>query len=163
MHAVQSVAAAIGVAALVTTAPVAAGTFFRLEVGPAIAGGTGAKVRDFKKVVVVVRPRLCADPSTVRMTATAEGVVNGARQRVPIALVPIDAAEGVYAVHRQWPDGGHWVLHLSGFCPEPRASADTIVPLAKAGFIRERTQVLREPASRPEIETALAALVRSQS
>lgn len=141
----------------------AAGTFFRLEVGPAVAAGTGAKVKDFKKLVLVVRPRLCDSLASVQITGTAEGTVNGARQSVPLKLVEIDRAEGVYGVPHQWPDGGQWVLRLDGSCPAPRASASTIVPLAKSGFIREKTEVLREPATSAQVEAALKSLARSAS
>ena len=85
------------------------------------------------------------------------------RQSVALNLVPVDAAEGVYAVHQQWPDRGQWVLHFKGSCASPKASASTLVPMNQYAFIREKTEVLREPATKKQLEDALAALVRSQS
>jgi hypothetical protein len=146
-------------------APAIAGTMFRLEIGPPIAAGTGTPItKQFKnKVVLVVRPRVCDNPSSVQITGTAEGSVNGVRQSLPLELIPVNPAEGIYAVQRQWPENGHWVLQLNGTCPNPKASASTLVPMNGFTFIREKTEVLGEPATRQQVEAALAALVRLQS
>ena len=142
------------------TAIAMAGTMFRLDIGLPIAAGTDTKVKAVKNAVLVVRPLVCEDMASVQITGTAEGMVNGARQSVAVKLIPV--TPGVYAVQRQWP-AGHWVLHLAGTCLSPTAAASTIVPLAGAGFIRDKTQVLREPATRAQIEASLKDLVRSQS
>ena len=153
-----------GAFALITatalTVPAAAGTSFRLEIGPPVAAGDGNN--KFKSAVLAVRPLLCDDPSTVVLTGTAEGLVNGERQSMPIRFNAL-ANPGVYVVLQQWPAQGTWVLHLAGTCPSPKAQASTIVPLNKTTFIREKTQVLREPATKKQIETALSDLARSQS
>jgi hypothetical protein len=143
----------------VTTAAMA-GTMFRLEIGLPIAAGIDSKTKNVKNAVLVVRPVVCDDVAGVHITGMAEGVVNGARQSVAVRLIPV--TPGVFAVARQWPEG-QWVLHLAGTCPTPKAAASTIVPLAGTSFIREKTQVLREPATRAQIEAALSDLVRSQS
>jgi len=142
--------------------PAIAGTMFRLEIGPPIAAGTGSTTTPQfkKKVVLVVRPRVCDNPAAVQITGTAEGLVNGLRQSVALNLMPVDQAQGVYGVLEQWPDGGQWVLQLNGSCPSPKASASTLVPMNRSTFIREKTQVLGEPATREQVEAALAALVR---
>jgi hypothetical protein len=150
---------------LMTAAPATAGTMFRLEIGPPVAAGTGSTVtKQFKKnVVLVVRPRVCDAPGRVQISGTAEGLVNGARQSIALDLIPVDPVAGVYAALQQWPDRGHWVLQLNGSCPSPKASASTLVPMNGSTFIREKTRVLREPATPQQVEAALAALVRSQS
>ena len=145
-------------------APAIAGTMFRLEIGPPIAAGNGATTPQFKKkVVLVVRPRVCDNAAGVQITGTAEGLVNGMRQSLPLTLIAVNQAEGVYAVQQQWPDNGQWLLQLNGSCPSPKASASTLVPMKGSTFVREKTEVLREPATRQQVETALAALVRSGS
>ena len=145
-------------------APAIAGTMFRLEIGPPIAAGAGATTPQFKKkVVLVVRPRVCDNAAAVQITGTAEGLVNGMRQSLPLTLIAVNPAEGVYAVQQQWPDNGQWLLQLNGLCPSPKASASTLVPMKGSTFVRENTEVLREPATRQQVETALAALVRSGS
>jgi hypothetical protein len=141
-------------------APAFAGTMFRLEIGPPVAAGSNTNLKkDFKtKVVLVVRPRACDQRGAVQITATAEGLVNGMRQSVALNLVPVDPPEGVYAVFQQWPDSGQWVLQLNGTCPSPKASASTLVPMNRNTFIREKTQVLRERATRQQVETLLKEL-----
>ena len=99
----------------------------------------------------------------MQITGTAEGSVNGVRQSLPLELIPVNPAEGIYAVQRQWPENGHWVLQLNGTCPNPKASVSTLVPMNGFTFIREKTEVLGEPATRQQVEAALAALVRLQS
>jgi hypothetical protein len=144
--------------------PTIAGTMFRLEVGPPIAAGTGTNFKNLKsKVVLVVRPRVCENTAGVQITGTAEGLVNGMRQSIALDLVSVNAAEGIRAIQQQWPDNGQWVLQLNGSCPYPKALASTLVPLSKSGFIREKTQVLTEPATHQQLEAVLAALVGSQS
>ena len=148
---------------LTMSAKTQAGTSFRLEIGPPIAAGMSKAIKDYKKVALVVRPRLCDSLGSVRITGTAEGIVNGARQSIALNLIALDPVEGVYAVQQQWPADGHWVLQLNGTCPSPKASATTLVPMNKGAFIREKTEVLREPATKKQLEAALTALARSQS
>jgi hypothetical protein len=147
-------------ATLAMAVAASAGTMFRLEIGPAVAAGT-----DFKQkgAVLAVRALVCDDLDAVRVTGTAEGIVNGARQSMPLRLIPIATAPGVFVVQQQWPAQGQWVLHLAGTCPASKAQASTIVPMRRAAFIREKTQVLREPATRAQIDAALAELVRTES
>jgi hypothetical protein len=150
----------IALVVVAMAAPAIAGTMFRLEVGPPIAAGTGTQVtQQFKKkIVLVVRPRVCDEVAKVQITGTAEGTVNGARQSVVLNLLPVDPAQGVYAVVQQWPEEGNWVLQLNGSCSSPKASASTLVPMNKSTFIREKTKVLREPATRQQLEALLKEL-----
>ena len=150
----------IAATALVVGWAAAAGTQFRLEIGPPVAAGTNFKL---KNAVLVTRALVCDDLAAVRVTGTAEGTVHGTRQSVPLRLLPVGSTPGVFAVTQQWPAAGRWILHLSGTCPAPKAEASTIVPLRGSTFIREKVQVLREPATRTQIETALTDLVRSES
>lgn len=153
----------VGVTVMLAVALAAqAGTFFRLEIGNPIAAGTDTKVKDLKKAVLVVRPRLCDDERSVRITGTAEGVVNGARQTVALRLVALSTT-GVHAVQQQWPDSGSWILHLTGTCPATRAVTSAIVPVAKTGFVREKTQLLPLSATKAQVEAALLEFHRSQS
>jgi len=149
----------IGLAALGLAVTVSAGTMFRLEIGPPVAAGTNFKL---KGAVFVARALVCDDLSAVRVTGTAEGVVNGGRQSVTLKLIPVNSP-GVYAVQQDWPPDGQWVVHLSGTCPSPKAEASTIVPIRKGTFIREKTQVLREPATKQQIDAALADLQHAES
>ena len=160
----RSLAAITSAVALLATAA-AAGTMFRLEIGPPVAAGTATKVlKNAKgKTVLAVRALVCSDLANVRITGTAEGIRNGARQSVPLDLLEVDKAEAIYAIQYQWPEDGSWVLHLKGSCSNPKAEASTLVPMNKMAFIREKTQVLVDPATKKQVEDALAVLARSQS
>jgi len=145
---------------ILMSTPAIAGTMFRLEIGPPIAAGTNTNLKkDFKKkVLFVVRPLVCDKPGAVQITGTAEGVVNGMRQSVALNLLQVDPAQGIYAVFQEWPDGGQWVVQLNGTCPISKASASTLVPMKGNAFLREKTQVLTEPATRKQLEALLKAL-----
>ncbi len=142
-----------------------AGTFFRIEVGPPVAAGLEKLkgLKKYDKLVLVARPRLCDSLADAKMTGTAEGLVNGERRSVALTLVAIDPAEGVYGVLKQWKNGGHWVVQLNGTCPNPTASASTLVPMNDGTYIREKIEVLGAPATKKQVDAALAALARSQS
>ena len=160
---VSTTAAAITFLAAVASA----GTMFRLEIGPPIAAGISKskdlKKTDGKKAVLAVRALVCDDLAHVQISGTAEGLVNGTRQSLPLALTEVDKGEAIYFVAQQWPDEGAWVLHLKGSCSNPKAEASTLVAVSKGSFIREKSEVLREPATKKQVEDAVKALARSQS
>ena len=155
---------AVAIAAALSTAQIAAGTSFRLEIGSAAALGAEKKfTRDSKKVVVAVRAVVCQDLPNVKVTGTAEGLVDGKRQSLPLTLATVNPAEAVYAILQQWPENGTWVLHLKGSCSNPKAQASTLVAMSKTGFIRDKSVVLVELATRKQVEDAIADLERSKS
>ena len=163
MSPVRTLVAAIASVALLAN-PAAAGTMFRLEIGSTAALGMDKKFsKDGKKVVVAVRAVVCQDLANVKVSGTAEGLVNGKRQSLPITLSVIDQAVGVYAIAQQWPQDGSWVLHLKGSCSNPKAEASTLVAVNKGTFVREKSEVLTEPATKKQVEDAVAVLARSQS
>jgi hypothetical protein len=62
-----------------------------------------------KQAVLVVRGVACVEQEKTTVTGTAEGIVNGARESVALKLIPL-SGESTYAVARQWPSEGKWVL-----------------------------------------------------
>jgi hypothetical protein len=145
-------------AILSASTPVAmAGTMFRLEIGHPVAGTTSTKIAKMKKAVMMVRGLACDDPASMRMTASAEGFVNGARRSMPLQLVEMPTP-GVFAVPQ--PPNGQWVLNLLGTCPGRNAVASAIVPLGgPSGFLREKAE-FSDGAAKPErINASLNALV----
>lgn len=64
-----------------------------------------------RNAVLIVRAYSCGMPTDSELTATAEGLVNGERRTVPLALKR-GPEKGVYAVEPQWPTEGTWVLHF---------------------------------------------------
>lgn len=88
----------------------------------ATAGGFGLWARrstEHPKVkggVLLVQADGCHGPGAT-VSATAEGIVNGRRRSIPLRLskVRTDAAGNVtYALRRQWPTEGTWVVSLTG-------------------------------------------------
>ena len=154
----RRVGLAVG-AMLALTVTAWAGTSFRLEIGPPVAAGTNYKV---KGALFAVRALVCEDMNAVRVTGTAEGMVNGARQSVTLRLIPVNSP-GVFVVQQEWPVEGQWVVHVSGTCPSAKAQASTIVPMRKSEFIRDKVKVMTEPATKKQVDAALADLVRSYS
>jgi hypothetical protein len=53
-------------------------------------------------------------PNISALSGTAEGLVNGARRSVPLKL-EATSTPGVFAVRKQWPSEGTWVLKVSLF------------------------------------------------
>jgi hypothetical protein len=87
---------------------------------PASAGGFQISVEtptqsndpQLKEVVLIARTYGCLQPADAKLTATAEGLVGANRRSVPLELRSIGS--GVYAIKKQWPSDGKWVLALTG-------------------------------------------------
>jgi hypothetical protein len=114
----------------------------------------------FKTAAFVFRAESCADPANAQISATAEGVVKGARQSV-VLKVMASTKPGVYAVTQTWPAEGAWVISLRGTCGS--ASAGAIVPMGPKGFIRESLQFYARPATDAEIDASLKALAHGDN
>jgi hypothetical protein len=109
----------------------------------------------FKTAAFVFRTESCADPAKAQISATAEGIVKGARQSVVLKVMAA-SKPGVYAVNQSWPAEGDWVVSLRGTCGS--ASAGAIVPMGPKGFIRESSEFFARPATDAEIDASLKAL-----
>ncbi len=143
------VTAAVGVFG---SAAVATAQEFTLQVGLPIAGSA----QPAKSSLLVVRPGGCANPASAQITATAEGIVDGARRSVPLTLNPLPTP-GVHAVPKEWVRGGAWIVSLTGTCAGKHAGA--IVPLGpNATFRRETVRQLAHAPTAEEIEASLKSL-----
>ncbi len=83
--------------------------------------------------VVTVMPTGCHNPAEAKVTATAEGVVNGKRTSIPVKLTPL-GKPGFYAIARQWPAEGKWALRVVGEYNGALTSA--LIPLKDASADR---------------------------
>jgi hypothetical protein len=85
-------------------------------VGLAAAAGAGGQqvVAEASKDgrSVVVRTYDCGTPASLNLSGTAEGLVDGARRTVPLAIAR-GAEPGVFSIARQWPVEGQWALVLT--------------------------------------------------
>lgn len=145
----------VGVVSLLTAAGGASAVAqdFALQVGPPIAGNA----QPAKNSLFVVRPGGCADPASAQITATAEGIVNGARRSVPLKLSVLPTP-GVHAVPKYWPNGGVWIVNLVGMCAGKTAGAIVTVVGPNAEYRREAVKHLPHPATPSEIDASLKAL-----
>jgi hypothetical protein len=139
----------------IAASPVAAQQFM-LQTGPpaaAMPDPLSPGVQKKKDVLFVVRSRDCADVSAFQLSATAEGLVNGARQSV--ALEPAKMPQpGVFAFFKHWPEGGAWVVSVSGTCGTQAAGAT--VRMTGAAYHRDHVELLPHHPTRADIERALA-------
>ena len=109
-----------------------------------------------KDVGIAVRAENCADPSKVEVTATAEGIVNGARRSIAVRVIA-GATAGTFAISRDWPREGSWVVHMTGHCGSSTASA--VIPIGPNGFLRESSKFFSRAATTAEIESVLKTLI----
>ena len=145
--------------ALVGSVALAYAETFRLEVGPPVAAVAQYKT---KGALFAARPRGCADQSVVPITGTAEGIIGGARQSIPLKLV--DLADGVRVVTYQWTTDGTWVVVLNASCRSSRETAAAIVRVPGFGvFSRDGMQILDHTATPTEIDAALTAFARTRA
>jgi hypothetical protein len=111
-----------------------------------------------KTAAFVFRTEGCAEPTKPQITATAEGIVKGARKSLVLKVLA-GSKPNVYAVFQQWPAEGDWVVDLKGTCAS--ASAGAVVPIGPKGFIRESSKFFPRAATDAEVETLLKALVQA--
>jgi hypothetical protein len=144
----------VGIAALMTWgAPRVAAQGFSLQVGPPVAGNA----QPAKTSMLVVRPVGCADPARAEITATAEGIVDGARRSMPLKLSALPTS-GVHAIHKEWPNLGVWIVNLVGTCAGKTTGAIVSIGGTGAAYQREAVKYLPQPATPAEIDASLKAL-----
>jgi hypothetical protein len=140
----------------------------------ALAGGFAVSVEQpkassdplMKDAVLVVRTLGCNEPSEARLSAVAEGLVDGKRDSRTLLLREVD--KGVYAVHRQWPSKGSWVLaitglyngHTSSALVELGANGSVITTTGNSGRAVLPVRHERRLFTEEEIELALASVAR---
>jgi hypothetical protein len=145
----------IGIAAFALAAAWAHPPGFSFTIGNPVA----SQDFHFKTAAFVFRTESCADPAKAQISATAEGLVKGARQSVALKVMAA-SKPGVYAVTQSWPAEGDWVVSLRGTCGS--ASAGAIVPMGPKGLIRESLEFFARPATDAEIDASLKALGASK-
>lgn len=109
----------------------------------------------FKSAPFVFRTEGCADSAKLQISASAEGIVKGARRSVTLKVSP-GSKPGIYGVNQTWPAEGQWVVILKGACSALTTSA--IVPIGPKGFIRESSKFFSRAATEGEIEASLRTL-----
>lgn len=110
--------------------PVFAGAMY-LEIGDP-AGNPEAKAQ---QAVLVARTTACKSPEKTTIRGTAEGMVNGVRKSIPLALTPLSKG-GTFAVKRQWPETGTWVIELVATNPDYQNYATSVLAPYDKGAVQ---------------------------
>ena len=122
------------------------------------------KVRD---AFLVVHAFHHNTPVGLPVSGTAEGIVNGQRRTITLSFVPL-SREGAFALRKQWPNEGRWLLalHVTQGAGEHNTAtalvrlaadgsvASTVVP-SKAG---EGGMRLPATVNKADVEAAVAQL-----
>jgi hypothetical protein len=145
----------LGVASLAIAAWVM-GEGFTFAIGSPVA----SQDFHFKMAAFVFRTEGCAVDARPQISATAEGIVKGARRSLALQVMT-GTKPGVYAIVQSWPSEGQWVVNLRGTCAS--RSAGAIVPIGPQGFIRQSSKFYARPATDSEIQASLKALTSGGS
>jgi hypothetical protein len=101
----------------------------------ALAGGASARIEGpGKDGRYTVRTYQCSNPSALKVTAWAEGLVDGRRQTVPVTIRRT-RARGVYEFTRSWPENGQWVIRMA-LGGVGAHTPVTVTALAKSGEVQ---------------------------
>jgi hypothetical protein len=102
-------------------------------------------------------------PATRDVMGTAEGLVGGARKTIPLRLDPT-SQPGVFAVARQWPTDGTWLVRISLHNTSALINVDrsgnitrVTVPTTPA---TARTMMLPRAVTAGEIDAMLASAAK---
>ncbi|MBI2408751.1 MAG: hypothetical protein HYV19_10665 [Gemmatimonadetes bacterium] len=110
-------------------------------------------------------------PAGLPVSGTAEGIVDGKRRTIALQFQALKR-EGAFALRKQWPNEGRWLLalHVTQGAGDWNTAtalvqlaadgsvASTVVP-SKAG---ERGMRLPMPVSRADVEAAIAKLAAAE-
>lgn len=129
--------AALAVAFVVATPALAGPPWIKIELG---GNPYDQATRD---AFLVVHAFHHGTPTAFPVSGTAEGIVNGERRTIPLTLTKT-SREGAFALTRQWPTEGRWVLALS--VTQARDDAVTAVVRLAANGEFESSKVLTQRA-----------------
>jgi hypothetical protein len=104
---------------------------------------------------LLVRTYRCGTPADIAIVGTAQGLVAGQRRRVELKVTRT-AEPGVFAVARQWPREGAWVLT---FGVRGGAFVNALVELEPGPALRIASQEsTTRPLARDRVASALERL-----
>jgi hypothetical protein len=136
-----------GATLLASAVPVMAGGLYVLLGNPE----ANPKARDMG-AVVTLKLAGCHEPEKAQVNAVAIGNLNGERKSIPLQLTKLDEA-GSYAVTRQWPAEGRWVLQFIAHDGDRIAS--TLVTADTGGVERHSAKMAMKMPSDGEVAAML--------
>lgn len=144
----------VALAATVAGTPMTAAQSFSLQTGPpaaAMPDPTRPGEKKVKDVAFVVRSVACADVSTFRVTAVAEGGAGAARHTLALRTLELPAGVFAFAGHETT---GTWVVAVSATCG--REAAGATVKLVNGVYRRDAVELLPHHPGRADIDRAFA-------
>ncbi len=130
---------------------------------PVIAGALTLQADDVrsnpeavaKNAVFVAHITACHSPHKTIIEATAEGIVNGKHMTIPLTVIRL-AALGTFAVTREWPRTGAWVVTMVATNPEYKNYATSIVaPVDPGPSIPSKAKAFYHAPSADEVDSVL--------
>jgi hypothetical protein len=107
-----------------------------------------------KNALLAVRGYACGAPEKTTISAVAEGIVDGKRKSIPLKLIPL-SGESTYALTRQWPAEGKWVITLVEANPRFQSQPSAIVKVDKNAVDWAGITQFPRPPSAQEVDLAL--------
>lgn len=139
----------LGCAAALATATALIAGGIVLDIGKPVSPEAQAK-----NALLVVHGWSCIGQENTTISGTAEGVVNGRHESLHLTLIPLKA-QGVYAVTRQWPAEGNWVLTFVMQNPRFASPRSAMVKLDNGSVDWAAVQQFNGAPSKTQIEAAL--------
>jgi len=102
--------------------------------------------------VLVIQAAGCHDPAGAHVTATAIGTVDGRRQTIALKVIPL-SEPGTFAVARQWPNAGRWVIRL--VAKNGEQFTNTLVAAGPDGLDRLHPKLAMSPFTDADIDAML--------
>lgn len=136
---------------------------FAFQAMPALAGGppmlaVEMPAKAFDKptqgAAVIVRASQCGEPLAAEVAGRAEGVVAGKRRTIPLRM-GITSREGTWAVTRQWPDEGRWILVFT-VDSHGRATAMVDLPAPDVAGAAAKIELVHRRVEAKEIDERLS-------
>jgi hypothetical protein len=130
---------------------------------PVIAGALTLQADDVrsnpeavaKKAVFAAHITACLSPEKTMVSATAEGIVNGKHMTIPLSVIRL-SAPGAFAVAREWPHAGTWVVTMIATNPEYQNYATSIViPVEPGPAVPSQAKVFYHAPSADEVDSVL--------
>jgi hypothetical protein len=116
---------------------------------------TASKDPKAKNAAILVRAVGCGNPAQAVVSGTAEGIVNGQRKSVPLKFIEL-SAPGVWALERNWPQEGAWVLDIRTTYNMMLSAA--LAKVDRSGAVQRTIAPRRDPPKDSDIAKALAEI-----
>ncbi len=130
---------------------------------PLFAGALTLKIDDVKanpeamakNAIVVAHITACHSPEKTKVTATADGIINGKRQTIPLKVVSL-SEPGSFFLERQWPAEGSWTVTMIATNPDyVNYATSIVVPIRKDAADAADAKVFYHAPSADEVSSVL--------